>query len=255
MMQDLTNKVAWITGAGTGIGEAAAKALAAANVNVVLSGRRPEPLQAVADSIGERAWIQPLDVSDKPAVKQVAESLLERYGRCDILVNSAGLNVASDRHWHNVDLEGWDQVIDVDLNGAFYCVKAVLPTMISQQDGLIINISSWAGKYTSVLTGPAYSAAKHAMNSMTESLNMESGIHGIRACAICPGEVDTPILDRRPIPVTDEERARMVKPEDCGEIIAFIARLPSYVCINELTVSPTWNRGFVERAQALGSHK
>ena len=250
MMRDLTDKVAWITGAGTGIGEAAAKALAAENMHVVLSGRREEPLQAVAESIGEQAWVQPLDVADKEAVQRVASELLERYSRCDILINSAGLN-ARKRNWHNVSLEGWDQVIRVDLDGAFYCSKAVLPAMMAQQDGLIINISSWAGKYTSILTGPAYSAAKHAMNSMTESLNMEAGIHGIRACAICPGEVDTPILDLRPVPVTAEQRARMVQSEDCGEIIAFVARMPKHVCINELTVSPTWNRGFVERAQAI----
>lgn len=123
--------------------------------------------------------------------------------------------------------------------------------MVERKDGLVINISSWAGKYTSLLTGPAYSAAKHAMISMTESFNMENGIHGVRACAICPGEVDTPILDNRPVPVSADERAKMVQSEDCGEIIAFIAQLPSHVCINELTVSPTWNRSFVARAQEL----
>ncbi len=89
------------------------------------------------------------------------------------------------------------------------------------------------------------------MISMTESFNMENGIHGVRACAICPGEVSTPILDNRPVPVTAEDRAKMVQSEDCGEIIAFIARLPAHVCVNELTVSPTWNRSFVARAQAL----
>lgn len=252
MQRDLTDKVAWITGAGTGIGEAGAKALAAAGMHVILSGRREAPLRAVAEAIGERASVQPLDVADKLAVKQVADDLLAQFGRCDVLVNSAGLNTHK-RNWHNVSLEDWDQVIRIDLDGAFYCSKAVLPTMIAQQDGLIINISSWAGRFTSILTGPAYSAAKHAMNAMTESLNMEAGIHGIRACAICPGEVDTPILDRRPVPVTDEQRAQMVQSEDCGEIIAFVASMPKHVCINELTVSPTWNRGFVERAQAIQS--
>ena len=167
-----------------------------------------------------------------------------------MLVNSAGLN-ARNRNWHNVTLEDWDRVIRVDLDGSFYCSKAVLPTMVAQRDGLIINVSSWAGKYTGILTGPAYSAAKHAMNSMTESLNMEAGIHGVRACALCPGEVATPILDSRPIPVTAEDKALMLQAEDCGEIIAFIARMPPHVCINELTVSPTWNRGFV--AQAKGA--
>jgi NADP-dependent 3-hydroxy acid dehydrogenase YdfG len=254
-MRDLTDKVAWITGAGTGIGEAAAKALAAAGMNVVLSGRRREPLQTVADTIGERATVDPVDVSDKESVKAVADRLLARFGQCDILVNNAGLNQSNDRHWHNVTPEGWDEVVSVDLNGAFYCINAVLPTMMAEKDGLIINVASWAGKYTSMLTGPAYSSAKHAMNSMTESLNMETGIHGIRSCAINPGEVNTPILDLRPVPVTTEERAKMVQPEECGEIIAFIARTPAHVCINEVTVSPTWNRGFAERAQALTKDK
>ncbi len=249
-MRDLTDKVAWITGAGTGIGEAGTIALAEAGMNVVLSGRREEPLRAVADAIGERAWVKPLDVADKDAVNQVASDLLERYGRCDVMVNSAGLNPRK-RHWHQVTLDDYDLVIRVVLNGAFYTSKAVLPTMIEQQDGLIINISSWSGKYTTVLTGPAYNAAKHAMNSMTESFNMEVGIHGIRACAICPGEVNTAAMDQRPVPVPAEDRAKMVQSEDCGEIIAFIARLPKHVCINELTVSPTWNRLFVEGAQAI----
>ncbi|MCP4211005.1 MAG: SDR family NAD(P)-dependent oxidoreductase, partial [Halieaceae bacterium] len=190
------------------------------------------------------------DVADKDAVNQVASDLLERYGRCDVVVNSAGLNPRK-RHWHHVTLDDWDLVIRVVLDGAFYCSKAVLPTMIEQQDGLIINISSWSGKYTTVLTGPAYNAAKHAMNSMTESFNMEVGIHGIRACAICPGEVSTAAMEQRPVPVPAEDRAKMVQSEDCGEIIAFIARLPKHVCINELTVSPTWNRIYAEGAQAI----
>ena len=123
--------------------------------------------------------------------------------------------------------------------------------MKKQRDGLIINISSWAGKHVGAVTGPAYTAAKHAMNAMTESINLENGIDGIRAVAVCPGEVATPILDLRPIPVSDEDRAMMVQSEDCGEIVAFLARLPPHVCINELTVSPTWNRGYVAQAKNL----
>ncbi|MCP3879055.1 MAG: SDR family NAD(P)-dependent oxidoreductase, partial [Sulfitobacter sp.] len=151
-MRDLADKVAWITGGGTGIGEAGAIALAEAGMNVVLSGDQEEPLRAVADAIGERAWVKPLDVTDKDAVNQVASDLLERYGRCDVVVNSAGLN-PRERHWHQVTLDDYDLVIRVVLNGVFYTSKAVLPTMIEQQDGLIINISSWSGKYTTVLTG------------------------------------------------------------------------------------------------------
>lgn len=249
-MRDLNGKVAWITGAGTGIGEAGARALASAGMHVVLSGRRADKLAAVAQELGAAASVEVLDVADKHSVTEVAQRVLAAHGRLDVLVNSAGINVKA-RNWHNVSAEDWDQVIRIDLDGAFYCAKAVLPTMVEQQDGLIINVSSWAGRHVSILTGPAYTAAKHAMNAMTESLNMEAGLHGVRACAVCPGEVATPILDNRPVPVTAEERARMVQPEDCGEIIGFLAGLPPHVCINELIVSPTWNRFYVAQAQRL----
>ncbi|MEQ8486991.1 MAG: SDR family oxidoreductase [Pseudomonadales bacterium] len=249
-MRDLTGKVAWVTGAGTGIGEAAAVALAAAGMTVVLSGRRADKLADVAGRIGAAAETAALDVADQPAVQAVADGILERHGRIDVLVSSAGINVRA-RNWHNLSVADWDRVIRIDLDGAFYCARAVLPAMIAQGDGLIVNVSSWAGKHVSVVTGPAYTAAKHAMNAMNESINMEAGIHGVRACAVCPGEVATPILDNRPVAVTAEDRARMVQPEDCGEIVAFLARLPAHVCINDLTVSPTWNRGYVAQAQAL----
>jgi NADP-dependent 3-hydroxy acid dehydrogenase YdfG len=249
-MRELRGKVAWVTGSGSGIGMAAARALAGAGMHVILSGRRREPLDLLAAELGAAAIARPLDVADKTAVMQVAADILARFSRIDVLVNNAGLN-ARNRNWHNVTLDDWDRVIRVDLDGAFYCAKAVLPAMVEQRDGLIINISSWAGKYTGILTGPAYGAAKHAMNAMTESLNMEVGIHGVRACAICPGEVATPILDNRPIPVSAADKARMLQADDCGEIILFIARMPTHVCINELTVSPTWNRSFVAQARAL----
>jgi NADP-dependent 3-hydroxy acid dehydrogenase YdfG len=249
-MRKLDGKVAWITGAGTGIGEASALSLAAAGMNVVLSGRRQDKLDEVAGRIGERAEVLVLDVADRHAVAAVARNILERHGRVDVLINSAGLNVRA-RHWHELAAEDWDNVIRVDLDGAFYCVRAVLPAMRAQRDGLIVNISSWAGKHVSLITGPAYTAAKHAMNAMNETINMEAGIDGVRACAVCPGEVATPILDNRPVPVSSDDRAKMLQAEDCGEIIAFLARLPPHVCINELTVSPTWNRGYVGQAQQL----
>ena len=248
-MRDLAGKVAWITGAGTGIGEAAALALAEVGMQVVLSGRRADKLEEVARQCKGEPLVQTLDVADKAAVNEVAQHILQRYGRIDVLVASAGVNV-KQRNWHNVSLEDWDSVIRIDLDGAFYCSKAVLPTMKEQGEGLIINISSWAGKHVSIVTGPAYTAAKHAMNAMNESLNMEAGHLGVRACAICPGEVATPILDNRPIPVTEQERAKMVQPQDCGEVIRFLAQLPAHVCINELTISPTYNRGYVAAAKS-----
>jgi NAD(P)-dependent dehydrogenase (short-subunit alcohol dehydrogenase family) len=116
---------------------------------------------------------------------------------------------------------------------------------------LIINISSMAGKRVGVMTGPAYSAAKFGLNAMTDSLNTEEFIHGIRATSVCPGEVATPILDKRPVPVTPEQRARLVQPEDCGELMLFLARMPAHVCLNEVLITPAWNRMLAPAVQAI----
>jgi NADP-dependent 3-hydroxy acid dehydrogenase YdfG len=247
MLKSLKNKVAWVTGAGTGIGRATAVALANNGARVVLSGRRTETLEetaAITDSFGAQAMIEVLDVSDTAQVKKTADRIVSHYGRLDILINSAGTNV-TERHWEKVTMEKWKEVIDIDLNGAFYCTLAVLPIMRKQQDGLIINVSSWAGRFYSYLTGPAYSSAKHGMLALNESINMEECINGIRACALCPGEVWTPIIDRRPDQLSDDVKAKMLKAEDVAEAIAFVACLPKSVCINEMLISPTWNRGYI----------
>lgn len=243
-MQDMQGKVAWIIGAGSGIGEAGARALADAGCRVVLSGRRPEPLDAVASAIitaGGSAETAPVDIADADAIAAVAQGVVKRHGRIDILVNSAGLNVPT-RHWPEISPKDWDLVLKVNLDGAFYATHAVLPQMREQQDGLIINVSSWAGRYDSYLTGPAYNASKHGLIAMSAHLNIEEGRHGIRACTINPGEVNTPILDKRPVPVPDEEKARMLQSEDLGETILFVARMHPRVCINEILISPVWNR-------------
>jgi NADP-dependent 3-hydroxy acid dehydrogenase YdfG len=247
MLESLKNKVAWITGAGTGIGQAAAVALAKNGARVILSGRRINALQETADiiaALGATAAIEVLDVSDSVSVRTTADRVVSRYDRLDILVNNAGTNV-TDRHWAEVTPQKWNQVIDIDLNGAFYCVAAILPVMRKQKDGLIINVSSWAGRFYSHLTGPAYSAAKFGLIALNASINMEECINGIRACAICPGEVATPIMDKRPEPLDDDVKARMLKAEDVGEAILFVARLPKSVCLNEMLISPTWNRGYI----------
>lgn len=246
-MRDLQGTVSWVTGAGTGIGQAGAVALAEAGSQVVISGRRAEVLEETAAAIakvGGAAVIEPLDVADEPAVNAVAGRIAERWGRCDILVNSAGINV-QQRHWGKISNADFERVIAINLNGAFFCTQAVLPMMREREDGLVINVSSWAGRFNSFVTGPAYGASKFGMCAMSENLNIEEGVHGIRACALCPGEVSTPILDNRPIPVSAEDRAKMVQSDDMGEVILFIARMPKHVCLNEIVVSPTWNRGYI----------
>lgn len=246
MLRDISGKVAWITGAGSGIGEAAAYALADAGVRVVISGRRVDRLDAVAAEIDAEVRIEPLDIADKEGVFEVADRIVDEFGQLDFLIHSAGLNI-TDRSWDALTTSGWEEVVNVDLNGAFYCNQSVLPIMRKQGGGLIVNISSWAGRYVSRVSGPAYSAAKHALNAMNESINQEECRHGIRACAICPGEVATEILDRRPVPVSEEDRARMLQAEDLGDLVLYVCRTPPHVCLNEILISPTWNRGYIGR--------
>ena len=247
-MSKLDHKIAWITGAGTGIGLAGAVALAQAGALVVMSGRRETLLAAEAEKIragGGRAEVEVLDVADAVAVAAVAARILARHGRIDILVNSAGLNTPN-RFWKNQTVEGWRTVIGANLDGTFYTVNAVLPAMRAQQDGLVINISSWAGVHHPKLTGAAYNGSKHAVTALTETINMEECSNGIRACAICPAEVATPIMDRRPVPPSALDRSRMLQPEDLGATIRFIAELPAHACVNQLIISPTWNRMYIE---------
>ena len=247
-MGKLDGKVAWVTGGGTGIGLGGARALAKAGATVVMSGRREAVLAAEAARIrddGGRAEIEPLDVTDHQAARKVAERILARHSRVDILLNSAGLNTPN-RSWKNQTVEGWREVVGINLDGSFYTVHAVLPAMRAQKDGLIINVSSWAGVFHPKLPGAAYNGSKHGVTAMTETINMEECTSGIRACAICPAEVATPIMDRRPVPPSAEDRARMLQPDDLGQAIRFIAELPAHVCINQLIISPTWNRMYVD---------
>jgi NADP-dependent 3-hydroxy acid dehydrogenase YdfG len=240
-------RVAWVTGGGSGIGEAGAEALAADGWTVVVSGRRKDALEGVVAKIGKsggKAEAMALDVSQKADVNKVAEAILAKHGRIDLLVNSAGINVPK-RSWVDMELEGWDKLVDINLNGVLYCMRAVLPAMRAQQDGAIINVASWAGRHVSKLTGPAYTATKHAVLALTHSFNMDECVNGLRACCLSPGEVATPILNTRPSPPSAEEQARMLQSEDLGRTIAFVAGMPPRVCINEILISPTWNRGFI----------
>lgn len=241
-------RVAWVTGGGSGIGEAGAEALAADGWTVVVSGRRQPALDAVVARItaaGGTAEALQLDVANADNVQSAADTILARHGRIDLLVNSAGVNVPK-RRWADMTLEGWNQLVEINLNGVLYCMRAVLPAMRAQQDGCIINVSSWAGRHVSKMPGPAYTTTKHAVLALTHSFNMDECVNGLRACCLMPGEVATPILQQRPVVPSAEEQARMLQPEDLGRTIAFVTSLPPRVCVNEILISPTWNRGFIE---------
>jgi NADP-dependent 3-hydroxy acid dehydrogenase YdfG len=253
MADRLDGKIAWVTGAGSGIGEAAAEKLAAIGAVVVLTGRRRENLDRVAARIkaaGGEAHVEPGDLTHAATAAAIAAVIHERFGRLDILVNNAGLNVV-ERDWARLTPSRVDQVIQGNLASAFYCVTAVLPMMRAQRDGVMIHTASWAGRFAGLVSGPAYVAAKHGVVAMSHTINMEECHNGIRSTAMLPGEVATPILDQRPIPVTPEERARLVQPEDCGDLVRYIACLPAHVCINEVMITPAWNRGYIAARSRL----
>ena len=246
-MDRLKDKIAWVTGAGSGIGQAAAIALAREGAKLVLSGRREAPLRETAARIEAgrgTAVVEPGDLTDAAAASRAAETIRKRFGRLDILVNNAGVNI-SRRTWAELDASGVDQVVDGNLSSAFYCVLAALPIMRAQKDGVLIHTASMAGRSVGPLSGATYTAAKHGVVGMSHSINCEECVNGIRSTVICPGEVATPILDRRPVPVSAEDRARMLQSEDVGDLILYVATLPPHVCLNEVWITPTWNRGYV----------
>ena len=249
-MSDLAGKVAWVTGAGSGIGEAAAIALAREGAAVALTGRRHEPLAKVADEIakaGGKALVAPGDLGEQSIASGIAEKIAKQFGRLDILVNNAGANLL-ERSWAKLNPERVKSMLDTNLNSAFYCSVAALNSMRPQKDGLLIHTASWAGRFVGLVSGPAYAAAKHGVVAMSYSINMEEFQNGIRSTVLCPAEVATPILELRPKPVSAEERARMIQPEHMADLIVYVAKLPPTVCMNEVVISPTWNRGYAHSA-------
>lgn len=243
-MAELSGKVAWVTGAGSGIGEAACLALAGAGAAIVLTGRRAAPLEAVAArvaSAGGTASCLPGDLTHAATAGEIVAEIERRFGRLDILVNNAGLNIAA-RAWRDLTPGSIDTVLQGNLSAAFYCAAAALAPMRRARDGVLIHTASWAGRYISPVSGPAYTAAKHGVVAMSQSINVEEYRNGIRSTAILPAEVATPILDRRPVPPGPEERAAMLQPDDLAALILFVATRPAGVCLNEVTISPTLNR-------------
>ncbi len=254
-MNKLDGKIAWVTGAGSGIGEAVALMLAGEGAGVVLTGRRVEPLETVAARIrrqGGSAHVQPGDLTRPEDVRRIGDFIAGEIGRLDILINNAGINI-NDRHWNRLTPENARLMIDGNLAAAAQCVTVALPLMRAQRDGLIVHTASMAGRFIGGFPGPLYSAAKHGVVAMSHSINMEECVNGIRSCVFLPGEVATPILDRRPNPVGPELRARMVQPEDCADLIRYICLLPPRLVMNEVMLSPTHNRRYVAEIEKLSS--
>jgi NADP-dependent 3-hydroxy acid dehydrogenase YdfG len=238
----LEGRTALITGGGTGIGAGIAAGLAKEVCRVAIAGRREDKLREVAAALetngSRRVIFRAADVADRAAATGLVDWATARLGRVDILINSAGINVAN-RSLETLDPADWDRLLQVNATSAFNCIHAVLPQMRERRDGLIVNVSSIAGVRASLLGGVAYSASKFAMSALGMCVGLEEKDRGIRVTNVYPGEVETPILDQRPVPVTAEHRARILQPEDVAAIVVAIACLPPRAHVPEIVIKPT----------------
>ena len=246
MTDSLKDKVAIITGASSGIGEATAHRLAESGARVVLAARRVERLEALAADIERRegtALVAPTDVTDERSVQRLARMALDAFGRIDILINNAGIMPLSPIS--KLRVEEWDRMIDVNIKGVLYCVAATLPTMLEQGSGHIINVSSVAGRRP-FPSGTVYSATKFAVRAISQGLRLElSPIKGIRVTDIEPGVVATELTHH----ITDNETANRfqemwaektpLESIDIAETILFVLSRPDHVNVNEILVRPT----------------
>ena len=230
------SRTAVITGAGSGVGRATALALAHLGWRVALIGRRREVLEKVAAEI-PGALVCPCDIGDPDAVAAMGARVLAEFGTVEVLVNAAGTN-APQRALEVLSLADYRAMMDTNLNGAYYCVQAFLPQMRARGSGTIVNIVSDAGKAASPKAGPGYVMSKFGMAGLTQAINAEERGRGVRACAIFPGDIDTPLLMRRPTPPDAEARARMMQPEDVAECALLAINLPSRVIVEEMLVRP-----------------
>jgi NAD(P)-dependent dehydrogenase (short-subunit alcohol dehydrogenase family) len=229
-----------VTGAGSGVGRAVALRFAAEGWGVALVGRRAEALDDTAALAGPEADGRvvgfPCDISSADQVAAMGAAVLARLGDVDVLVNAAGLNVPR-RRLEALSIDDWHKVLGTNLHGAYYCVQAFLPRMRERRTGTIVNINSDAGQTAREVSGAAYVSSKFGLRGLTQQINAEERGHGVRACSICPRDINTPLLDRRPQPPALDVRARMLQPEDLAACVWLVATLPPRVVLDEISLS------------------
>jgi NADP-dependent 3-hydroxy acid dehydrogenase YdfG len=239
-MSRLQGQVVVLTGGGSGVGRSAAGLLVKAGAKVVVAGRDSAKLDATLAEINApgQTLAVPTDVTDPEQCAKLVAAAHAKFGPVSILVNNAGTNI-KQRSFRDITPEAWDKMIRANLDGAFYCTKAVLPQMLDRKDGLIVNVVSVAGKRANPLGGVAYVAAKFGMGAMGLVLSNEEKDSGLRVSNIYPGEIDTPILSERPVPITEAHRATILQATDVAEAILFVCGLPTRVSIPELVIKPS----------------
>ena len=206
---------------------------------MAIAGRREEKLQEsqqAYDGQGEILF-HTVDVAERESVGVLVDWFRKEIGTVDVLANAAGINIR-DRSMAAMVPEDFDRVLKVNTIGAYNAMAAVLPDMREKKAGTIINISSVAGKRALELAGVAYCASKFAMTALGTAVGQEEAEHGIRVTNVYPGEVDTPLLEQRPKPVSDEHRARMLQPQDVAELVLTICSLPPRAHVPEIVIKP-----------------
>lgn len=245
MPVSLDGRVALVTGASSGIGEAAAIALAAAGAKVALSARRADRLETLVRQIeaaGGTALALPGDVVDEAVATAAVEQTVARFGRIDILVNSAGIIQASNIE--HCDTAEFRRVLDVNLMGTLYTCKAAIAPMKAQGGGDIINISSQAARKVAKILN-SYSTSKFALNAMTEAMRQEVGGYGIRVCQLLPGATRTEVAGNISDPAMRSAMAAHVDKEgsveasEIADAIVYIAALPKHVNVDLISIRPT----------------
>lgn len=250
-----TAPVAWVTGASSGMGRASALALAEQGHPVALTARRADQLKHTAHEIragGGRALVVPADLSRPGTATTIVKRVADELGPLGVAVFSAGLNT-KQRMWDGLRPQEFRRILELNLSSIVEATTALLPGMRERAAGQLILISSWAAWRHSPGAGVAYAASKTALGAIAETLNAQEGCHGIRACHLCPGDVNTDFLDHRPKETSAGARAQMLDPQEVSRAVAFVAGLPASVCVNELVLTPTGGGSYrddLRRAEA-----
>ncbi len=236
----LAGRTILIAGATSGMGRATARAAARAGAALLLLGRdaaRLEQIATEAQQLGAADVTEvQADAADADALAAALEAQAPRLARVDTLVNSIGVNIV-DRAFAELSAESWAAMIDVNLNAAFNLAKAILPVFRNRGGGLLVNISSTAARKPDP-SGAAYQATKSGVLAMTHAIMEEEWHNGIRASVILPGMTETPLLEKRPTPPTEEMRAKALQPEDIAEACMFVMQLPPRAHVSELMIQP-----------------
>lgn len=240
MLNRLDGKSVVVVGGGSGMGASLARALAGQGARVAIGGRRTAALEETA--AGTDIQIRSVDVADRSNTLDFFRWATEQLGPIDILVNAAGTNIKK-RSMAEMPPEDWDRLMSINATGAYNCMLAVLPDMRARNGGTIMNISSVAGKRAIALGGVGYSASKFAMTALGTCVANEVAPDGVRVINVYPGEVNTPILDNRPSPISEEHRQKILQPDQVTELLLSVLNLPEIVHVPELVIKPlsqTW---------------